>query len=37
MKVNVAWSTEGNEEVAGKTCAKKAVLDLMETKIAFSL
>ena len=35
MKVNVAWSTEGNEEVAGKTCAKKAVLDLMETKIAF--
>lgn len=34
MKVNVTWTTEENAENAGKTCAKKAVLDLIETKIA---
>lgn len=34
MKVNVTWTTEENSENAGKICAKKAVLDLIETKIA---
>lgn len=34
MKVNVTWSTEDNAQVAGKMCAKKAVLDLIQTKIA---
>ena len=35
MKANVAWSTDENAFLAGKACAKKAVLDLVQTKIAF--
>ena len=35
MKANVAWSTEEDAFAAGKACAKKAVLDLIQTKIAF--
>ena len=35
MKANVAWSTEENAYLAGKACAKKAVLDLVQTKVAF--
>jgi hypothetical protein len=35
MKANVAWSTEEDVKIAGKNIAKKAVLDLDETKIAF--
>ena len=35
MKANVAWSIEEDAFVAGKACAKKAVLDLIQTKIAF--
>lgn len=35
MKANVAWSTDENAFLAGKNSAKKAVLDLVQTKIAF--
>lgn len=35
MKANVAWSTDEDAYLAGKSCAKKAVLDLVQTKIAF--
>ena len=35
MKANVAWSTEENAYLAGKACAKKAVLDLVQTKVAY--
>ena len=35
MKANVAWSTDENAYLAGKACAKKAVLDLIQTKVAF--
>lgn len=34
MKVNVTYSVDTNAKMAGKSCAKKAVLDLMETKLA---
>ncbi len=34
MKINVEWSTDGEASKAGKNCAKKAVLDLMQTKLA---
>ena len=34
MKINLTWSTNDNSSMSGKTCAKKAVLDLNETKIA---
>ena len=34
MKVNVTWSIDDNAEQAGKACAKKTVLDLVQTKIA---
>ena len=34
MNVNITWSTDDNARIAGKKCAKKAVLDLMQTKIA---
>ena len=33
MKANVAWSTEEDAKIAWKNIAKKAVLDLNETKI----
>ena len=35
MKANVAWSTDENAFLAGKNSAKKAVLDLIQTKVAF--
>lgn len=35
MKINVAWSTEKDEYSAGRACSKKAVLDLIQTKVAF--
>lgn len=34
MKANVTWSIEEDAKLAGKTCAKKAVLDLVQTKVA---
>lgn len=34
MRINVTWNTDEDEEIAGAQSAKKAVLDLMETKIA---
>lgn len=34
MKINLTWCTNENSTISGKTCAKKAVLDLNETKIA---
>ena len=34
MKVNVTYSIDTNAKNAGTSCAKKAVLDLMETKLA---
>ena len=36
MKTNVAWSTDENAFLAGKACAKKAVLDLIQTKVALA-
>ena len=33
MKANVSWSVDENEEVAGRVCAKKAVIDLIQTKL----
>lgn len=35
MKINLTWSAEENSNISGKICAKKAVLDLNETKLAF--
>ena len=35
MKANVTWSTDEDSKIAGKACAKKAVLDLIQTKVAF--
>ena len=35
MKANVTWSTDEDSKIAGKACAKKAVLDLVQTKVAF--
>lgn len=34
MKINVTWNTDENARQAGKVCAKKAVLDLIQTKLA---
>ena len=34
MKINITWTTEEKAKMAGKTCSKKAVLDLIETKLA---
>lgn len=34
MKANVAWSVEEDAFSAGRACAKKAVLDLTQTKLA---
>lgn len=33
MKANVTWSTDENAETSGRVCAKKAVLDLIQTKL----
>lgn len=35
MKTNVSWTTSDDSRSAGKTVAKKAVLDLEQTKLAF--
>lgn len=35
MRANVTWSTDEDSKIAGKACAKKAVLDLVQTKVAF--
>ena len=35
MKINLTWSAEEKSNMSGKICAKKAVLDLNETKLAF--
>ena len=35
LKANVGWSTEANSYEAGKASAKKAVVDLVQTKVAF--
>lgn len=35
LKTNVSYSVNENSYNAGKDCAKKAVVDLMETKVAF--
>ena len=35
MKTNVSWATSDDSRTAGKSVAKKAVLDLERTKIAF--
>ena len=34
MKINITWTTDEKAKMAGKTCSKKAVLDLIETKLA---
>ena len=33
MKANVSWSVDEDEKVAGRVCAKKAVIDLVQTKL----
>lgn len=33
MKANVAWSVDDDAQIAGKICAKKAVIDLVQTKL----
>ena len=35
MKTNVSWATNDDSRSAGKSVAKKAVLDLEKTQIAF--
>ena len=35
LKSNVSYSTDKDSFSAGKACAEKAVVDLMETKVAF--
>ena len=35
LKSNVAWSTNKDSYKAGQETAKKAVKDLMQTKVAF--
>lgn len=35
LKSNIGWSTEANSEKAGKEAAAKAVVDLIQTKVAF--
>ena len=35
LKSNVGWSTEANDYESGRASAKKAVVDLVETKVAF--
>ena len=34
LKANIGWSTEADNYKAGKDAAAKAVVDLMETKVA---
>ncbi len=35
LKSNVGWSTEADSYMSGKTAAQKAVVDLVQTKVAF--
>ena len=35
LKSNVAWSTNEDSYTQGKETAKKAVVDLVQTKVAF--
>ena len=35
LKSNIGWSTEANNFEAGRASAKKAVVDLVQTKVAF--
>lgn len=35
LKSNVGWSTQEDSYLAGKTAAQKAVVDLVQTKVAF--
>ena len=35
LKSNVAWSTHEDSYTQGKETAEKAVVDLMQTKVAF--
>ena len=35
LKSNVSYSTDKDSFTAGKACAEKAVVDLIETKVAF--
>ena len=35
LKANVGWSTDANNFKAGRTSAAKAVVDLVQTKVAF--
>ena len=35
LKSNVGWSTEADSYISGKTAAQKAVVDLVQTKVAF--
>ena len=35
LKSNVSWSTEADNFKAGKAAAAKAVVDLVQTKVAF--
>ncbi len=35
LKANIGWSTEADNFEAGRASAKKAVVDLVQTKVAF--
>ena len=35
LKSNIGWSTDAKSEVAGREAAAKAVVDLVQTKVAF--
>ena len=35
LKANIGWSTEADNYEAGRASAKKAVVDLVQTKVAF--
>ena len=35
LKANIGWSTDADSVVAGRTSAAKAVVDLVQTKVAF--
>lgn len=37
LKANIGWSTEADNFEAGRTSAKKAVVDLVQTKVAFCI
>ena len=35
LKANIGWSTEADNYEAGRASAEKAVVDLVQTKVAF--